>query len=77
MNTKLAIALLLLSSFAAGACVIEERENELVGTPELETELEALKRVYKKREIDEREYDARRQMLVTVWELKVLDQQQR
>lgn len=75
MNTKLAIALMLLLSFTAGACVIEERKHQFVGAPQLETELEELKRVYKKGDIDEREFEAKREMLVTVWELKVRDQQ--
>lgn len=77
MNTNLAIALLLLLSFTAGACVIEERKNQTVGAPELETELKELKRAHKKGELDEKEFEAKREMLVTVWELKVRDQQPR
>lgn len=77
MNTKLAVALLLLVSFAAGACVIEDRKNPIVGAPQLETELAELERVYTMGGMDEGQYYARREMLVTVWELRMRDQQQR
>jgi hypothetical protein len=75
MNTKLAVALLLLLSFTAGACVIEKRGNEFVGVAHLEKEFSALSLAYKDGDIGECEYYAKRDMLITVWELKVRDKQ--
>src|SRR5690606_33202520 len=74
MNTKLAITLLLLS-VTAGACVINPGDQEVVETPHLGMELAALKRAYGRGDIDQRQYEARQEILITAWELKVRDQE--
>jgi len=77
MNVKLAIALLLLLSVTAGACVIKGGGREVgawVEAPPLGVELARLKRAYKQGLVDERQYYAKRDMLVTAWELVVRDQ---
>ncbi|MDQ2076823.1 hypothetical protein [Marinimicrobium sp. ABcell2] len=75
MNTKLAIAALLLLSVTAGACVIETRDNKFAGDPQLEKEISTLRIAYSKGDIDELEYSIRRDMLITAWELKLRDEQ--